>query len=115
DRGDRGFSYQKDAPLDMRMDQTQKLTAFHVVNEWSYNDLVSIFFIYGEEKFSKQIARKIESQRKKESVQTTLQLDEIIKEAIPAPHRRKGWHPATRIFQPIRIAVNDELNVVTHA
>ena len=115
DRGDRGFSYQKDAPLDMRMDQTQKLTAFHVVNEWSYNDLVSIFFKYGEEKFSKQIARKIESQRKKESIQTTFQLVEIIKEAIPAPARRKGGHPAKRIFQAIRIAVNDELNVFNHA
>jgi len=97
------------------MDQTQKMTAFHVVNEWSYNNLVSIFFKYGEEKFSKQIARKIEAHRKNESINTTFQLVDIIKEAIPAPARRKGGHPAKRIFQAIRIAVNDELNVFNNA
>ncbi|MEN2766546.1 16S rRNA (cytosine(1402)-N(4))-methyltransferase RsmH [Ornithinibacillus xuwenensis] len=109
DRGERGFSYQHDAKLDMRMNQGQKLSAFEVVNNWSYNELVSIFFKYGEEKFSKQIARKIEEYRKTTTIETTYQLVEIIKEAIPAPARRKGGHPAKRIFQAIRIAVNDEL------
>ena len=109
DTPERGFSYHYDAPLDMRMDQTAELTAFHVVNEWSYEDLVRIFFRYGEEKFSKQVARKIEEARKKAPIETTGQLVELIKEGIPAAARRKGGHPAKRIFQAIRIAVNDEL------
>lgn len=109
DTPERGFSYHHDAPLDMRMDQTAELTAFHVVNEWSYEDLVRIFFRYGEEKFSKQIARKIEEARKNAPIETTGELVELIKEGIPAPARRKGGHPAKRVFQAIRIAVNDEL------
>lgn len=109
DTPERGFSYHYDAPLDMRMDQTAELTAFHVVNEWAYEDLVRIFFRYGEEKFSKQVARKIEEARKKASIETTGQLVDLIKEGIPAAARRKGGHPAKRIFQAIRIAVNDEL------
>ncbi|PYF07011.1 16S rRNA (cytosine(1402)-N(4))-methyltransferase RsmH [Ureibacillus chungkukjangi] len=109
DTPERGFSYHHDAPLDMRMDQTAPLTAFHVVNEWAYEDLVRIFFRYGEEKFSKQIARKIEGARKHAPIETTGQLVELIKEGIPAPARRKGGHPAKRVFQAIRIAVNDEL------
>lgn len=109
DTPERGFSYHHDAPLDMRMDQTAALTAFHVVNEWPYEDLVRIFFRYGEEKFSKQVARKIEEARKKAPIETTGQLVELIKEGIPAAARRKGGHPAKRIFQAIRIAVNDEL------
>ncbi|WP_106497715.1 16S rRNA (cytosine(1402)-N(4))-methyltransferase RsmH [Lentibacillus sp. Marseille-P4043] len=109
DRGERGFSYQHDAELDMRMNQDQDLTAFEVVNTWSYENLVKIFFKYGEEKFSKQIARKIEAHRSTKQIHTTHQLVEIIKEAIPAPARRKGGHPAKRIFQALRIAVNDEL------
>ncbi|GAB2543008.1 16S rRNA (cytosine(1402)-N(4))-methyltransferase RsmH [Gracilibacillus alcaliphilus] len=115
DRGERGFSYQHDAPLDMRMDQDQGITAYHVVNEWPYEKLVSIFFKYGEEKFSKQIARKIEAERSKQPIQTTFELVDIIKEAIPAPARRTGGHPAKRIFQAIRIAVNDELQVFEEA
>lgn len=115
DRGERGFSYQIDAMLDMRMDQTQQLTAFDIVNNWSYHDMISIFFRFGEEKFSKQIARKIEAHREKESINTTHQLVNIIKEAIPAPARRKGGHPAKRTFQAIRMAVNDELNVLNDA
>lgn len=109
DEASRGFSYHKDAPLDMRMDQTQSLDAYEVVNTWTYEQLVKIFFRYGEEKFSKQIARLIERKRQVAPIETTFQLVEIIKEAIPAPARRKGGHPAKRIFQAIRIAVNDEL------
>ncbi|MEK4228640.1 16S rRNA (cytosine(1402)-N(4))-methyltransferase RsmH [Solibacillus sp. FSL H8-0538] len=109
DTPERGFSYHHDAPLDMRMDQTAELTAFHVVNEWSYENLVRIFFRYGEEKFSKQVARKIEQAREVAPIETTAQLVELIKDGIPAPARRKGGHPAKRIFQAIRIAVNDEL------
>lgn len=112
DTPERGFSYQHDAPLDMRMDQTQELTAYHIVNEWPYEELARIFFRYGEEHFSKQIARKIEMARKKCSIETTGQLAELIKEAIPAARRRTGGHPAKRVFQAIRIAVNDELGAI---
>lgn len=115
DRGDRGFSYQHDARLDMRMNQTEDLTAFDIVNTWSYERLVGIFFKYGEEKFSKQVARKIEKHRETEEIKTTHQLVEIIKEAIPAPARRTGGHPAKRIFQALRIAVNDELEAFNDA
>ncbi|MBM7598691.1 16S rRNA (cytosine1402-N4)-methyltransferase [Virgibacillus halotolerans] len=115
DRGERGFSYQHDAVLDMRMNQSQELSAYEIVNDWPYNDLVAIFFKYGEEKFSKQIARKIEAHRKNEAIRTTHQLVEIIKEGIPAPARRKGGHPAKRIFQALRIAVNDELGAFNDA
>lgn len=109
DTPERGFSYNYDAPLDMRMDQTSELTAYHVVNEWEYEKLVKIFFRYGEEKFSKQIARKIEQARELAPIETTFQLVELIKAGIPAAARRTGGHPAKRIFQAIRIAVNDEL------
>lgn len=109
DQADRGFSYQNDGPLDMRMDNTSSLTANTIVNEWEFNDLVRIFFKYGEEKFSKSIARKIEKAREKQRIETTDQLVELIKEGIPAPVRRTGGHPAKRVFQALRIAVNDEL------
>ncbi|PJY98768.1 MULTISPECIES: 16S rRNA (cytosine(1402)-N(4))-methyltransferase RsmH [Bacillus] len=115
DTPERGFSYHHDAPLDMRMDQSATLTAKEVVNEWRYEDLVRIFFKYGEEKFSKQIARKIEEARIKSPIQTTGQLVDLIKDAIPAPARRSGGHPAKRVFQAIRIAVNDELKVFEEA
>lgn len=115
DKGERGFSYQHDAKLDMRMDQSSDLTAYDVVNEWEYERLVSIFFKFGEEKFSKQIARKIEKARDQKPIETTFELVEIIKDAIPAPARRKGGHPAKRIFQAIRIAVNDELKAFEQA
>lgn len=112
DQAERGFSYHQDAPLDMRMDTDSPLTAKEIVNEWSYEKLVKIFFRYGEEKFSKQIARKIEKARETATIETTGELVELIKEAIPAPARRKGGHPAKRTFQAIRIAVNDELSSV---
>ncbi|WP_044896127.1 16S rRNA (cytosine(1402)-N(4))-methyltransferase RsmH [Bacillus alveayuensis] len=115
DTPERGFSYQHDAPLDMRMNQQQTLSAYLVVNEWPYEKLVNIFFRYGEEKFSKQIARKIEAAREKGPINTTGKLVDIIKEAIPAPARRTGGHPAKRVFQAIRIAVNDELKVFEEA
>ncbi|MEN2666998.1 16S rRNA (cytosine(1402)-N(4))-methyltransferase RsmH [Listeria aquatica] len=112
DERERGFSYHNDAALDMRMDRTQELSAKTVVNEWSYEQLVRIFFRYGEEKFSKQVAREIERRRENAPIETTGELVDIIKTAIPAPARRKGGHPAKRIFQAIRIAVNDELSAV---
>lgn len=99
DTPERGFSYHHDAPLDMRMDQTSPISAFHVVNEWGYEDLVRIFFRYGEEKFSKQVARKIEEARKVKAIETTGELVELIKEGIPAPARRKGGHPAKEFFR----------------
>jgi 16S rRNA (cytosine1402-N4)-methyltransferase len=111
DTPERGFSYHHDAPLDMRMDSDADISAYDVINHWSYEDLVRIFFRYGEEKFSKQIARKIETARDVLPIKTTGELVELIKEAIPAPARRKGGHPAKRVFQAIRIAVNDELAV----
>jgi 16S rRNA (cytosine1402-N4)-methyltransferase len=111
DTPERGFSYHHDAPLDMRMDNEAEVSAYHVVNNWPYEDLVRIFFQYGEEKFSKQIARKIEAARAIKPIETTAQLVELIKEGIPAPARRTGGHPAKRVFQAIRIAVNDELAV----
>lgn len=112
---DRGFSYHQDAKLDMRMDQNASLTAHEIVNTWTYQELMKIFFRYGEEKFSKQIARKIEKKRVEEEINTTHDLVEIIKEAIPAAARRTGGHPAKRVFQALRIAVNDELNVFNEA
>jgi 16S rRNA (cytosine1402-N4)-methyltransferase len=110
DTPERGFSYHNDAPLDMRMDETASFTAFDVVNNWPYEKLVKIFFTYGEEKFSKQIARNIERTRDIKPIETTLELVDIIKDSIPAAARRTGGHPAKRIFQSIRIAVNDELS-----
>ncbi|MBF0780154.1 MULTISPECIES: 16S rRNA (cytosine(1402)-N(4))-methyltransferase RsmH [unclassified Granulicatella] len=112
DKIERGFSYRYEAPLDMRMDQTQELTAETIINEWEYHELVKIFYRYGEEKFSKQIAREIERVRESKRITTTLELVDIIRDVIPMAARRKGGHPAKRIFQAIRIAVNDELSSV---
>lgn len=112
DVAQRGFSYKLEAPLDMRMDQGQSLTAKQIVNEWSFNDLVRIFSRYGEEKFAKSIARKIEKQRQFQPIQTTTELVEVVKAGIPARARRTGGHPAKRIFQALRIAVNDELGAL---
>ena len=109
DERERGFSYKQDAPLDMRMNQEASLTAYQVVNHYPYNDLVRIFFKYGEDKFSKQIARKIEQAREVKPIETTTELAEIIKSAKPAKELKKKGHPAKQIFQAIRIEVNDEL------
>lgn len=109
DEADRGFSYRFDAPLDMRMDQSQELSAYTIVNTWSYEELVSIIYRYGEESFAKQIARKIEQAREKKRIETTGELVEIIKSALPMKVLNKKGHPAKKTFQAIRIAVNDEL------
>ena len=111
DTPERGFSYNYDTRLDMRMDTDTSISAYEVVNEYSYHDLVRIFYRYGEEKFSKQIARNIEKKRELAPIETTFQLVDIIKESIPAAKRRTGGHPAKRVFQAIRIAVNNELSV----
>ncbi|EFR44077.1 16S rRNA (cytosine(1402)-N(4))-methyltransferase RsmH [Streptococcus pseudoporcinus] len=109
DERERGFSYRQDAPLDMRMDSDASLTAYQVVNDYSFNDLVRIFFRYGEDRFSKQVARKIEQARAIKPIETTAELAELIKSAKPAKELKKKGHPAKQIFQAIRIEVNDEL------
>lgn len=112
DDGQRGFSYNYDAVLDMRMNQDQALSAHEVVNDWSFNDLMRILSRYGEEKFAKQIVRAIERERAIKPIDTTFELVEVIKSAIPMGARRTGGHPAKKSFQAIRIAVNDELGAV---
>lgn len=112
DVAERGFSYGQEARLDMRMNQEQALSAYEVVNDWPYEDLVHILYRYGEEKFAKRIARAIEERRAQRPIETTTELAEIVKTAIPAATRRTGGHPAKRSFQAIRIAVNDELGAV---
>jgi 16S rRNA (cytosine1402-N4)-methyltransferase len=109
DRPERGFSYSVDAPLDMRMDTSQALSAVDVVNEWAERDLVTIFRRYGEERYAKQIARAIVRRRKDERFERTGDLADTIKSALPAPARFGEGHPAKRVFQALRIAVNDEL------
>ena len=109
DERKRGFSYKQDAPLDMRMNRHADFSAYQVVNDYDYHDLVRIFFKYGEDKFSKQIARKIEQARQIKPIETTTELAEIIKSAKPAKELKKKGHPAKQIFQAIRIEVNDEL------
>lgn len=105
----RGFSYMQDAPLDMRMDQSQLLTARTVVNEWSQEELKRILYQYGEERYAPAIAAAIVRAREESPIETTLQLVEVIRSAMPAPALREKQHPAKRSFQAIRIAVNDEL------
>jgi 16S rRNA (cytosine1402-N4)-methyltransferase len=115
DDAERGFSYNQDAELDMRMDQDGGLTARELVNEWSEAELTRILFDYGEEKFARRIASHLIKARQEEPITTTFQLAEIIKNAIPAATRRSGPHPAKRSFQAIRIAVNDELGAMEEA
>ncbi len=115
DEGERGFSIHQEAALDMRMDRDQPTSAFEVVNEWSEGEIRRILYEYGEEKFAPRIARKIVQEREKAPIQTTIELAELVKSAIPAAARRTGPHPARRSFQAIRIAVNDELGAFTDA
>ncbi|MCG8500616.1 MAG: 16S rRNA (cytosine(1402)-N(4))-methyltransferase RsmH [Firmicutes bacterium] len=115
DAGERGFSYQQDAPLDMRMDRRNTLTACHVVNEYSEDEISAIIHEYGEEKWAKRIAKFIIEERKVKTIAKTGELVEIIKRAIPAAARREGPHPAKRTFQAIRIEVNNELGILKNA
>ena len=112
DDPERGFSYMADAPLDMRMDRTAALTARQVVNEWPEGELKRILGVYGEERYAGRIAAAIVRSRKEAPIETTLQLAEIIRAAMPAAARREKQHPAKRSFQAVRIAVNDELGGV---
>lgn len=114
DNGRRGFSYHEDARLDMRMDKDNPLDAYYVVNNYDINDLTRIFRDYGEDKFAYQIAKKIVKQREEKPIETTLELVEAIKSAVPEKEKRKK-HPAKQIFQAIRIEVNHELDVIKPA
>ena len=111
DEGDRGFSFHKDSRLDMRMDKDNPLDAYKVVNEYSYERLVEIFYLYGEEKYSKAIAKAIVNNR---PINTTLELAELIKNNVPISYRNKS-HPARKVFQAIRIEVNHELEILEEA
>ena len=114
DQEERGFSFHKDALLDMRMDTSKSFSAYNVVNEYSYNDLVRIFREYGEEKYSTSIANKIVKYRENKPIETTLELVDIIKSGMPMKAMRES-HPARRVFQAIRIEVNNELGVLQTA
>ncbi len=115
DIADRGFSYNMDARLDMRMNRDDSLSAYEVVNGYGEAELAKIIFDYGEERFARQIARGIVSAREKGSIETTFQLSEIIKSSIPAKARFADKHPAKRTFQAIRIEVNNELGILENA
>ena len=109
---ERGFSFQKDQPLDMRMDRSQSLTAYEVVNKYPKDLLEKIIFEYGEEKFAKRIVKNIIEERKKDPIKTTKQLADIVYRSYPPPLRRGRIHPATKTFQAIRIEVNDEFSEI---
>ncbi len=113
DETERGFSYMADAPLDMRMDETEALTAREVVNDWPEEKLKRILYDFGEERYAPRIAAAIVRSREERPIETTLQLSEIIRGAMPAAALREKQHPAKRSFQAIRIAVNDELEAVS--
>lgn len=115
DEAERGFSYSQDAPLDMRMDQSQGITAEEIVNTWSHAELARILRIYGEEKFAPRIADFIIREREISPITNTSTLSALIKAAIPAAARRTGGNPAKRTFQALRIAVNNELEVIERA
>lgn len=115
DDGSRGFSYMVDAPLDMRMDSSDVLNAYMVVNTWPYEELRRILYEYGEERYAPQIASAICKRRETHAIETTLELVEVIRSAMPPAALREKQHPAKRSFQAIRIAVNDELNSVAQA
>ena len=113
DNAERGFSYTKDAPLDMRMDTRATLTASEIVNTWDAGRISEILWKYGEERYSRRIADSIVREREKGRIETTLQLADIIRSSMPAAALREKQHPAKRSFQAIRIAVNDELGAVS--
>lgn len=115
DTGERGFSYMQDAPLDMRMNRENSLSAFEIINDYSEAELHRIIKEYGEERFAKRIAGFITKEREKKPIETTFELVDIIKAAIPAKMRREGPHPAKRTFQAIRIEVNKELEILNKA
>ncbi|HKG11331.1 MAG TPA: 16S rRNA (cytosine(1402)-N(4))-methyltransferase RsmH, partial [Gaiellaceae bacterium] len=115
DRPERGFSYAVDAPLDMRMNPRDAMSAREIVNEWTERDLAQIFKRYGEERYARQIAKAIGRERRRRPIERTGDLVEIIRAAIPAPARFGDGHPAKRVFQALRIAVNDELGELEHA
>ncbi len=111
DRAGRGFSFMRDGPLDMRMDRRQRFSARELVSSWSEHELADIFKRYGDERFSRRIAKAIVRRRQEEPVETTQELADIVIQALPARvQHREGIHPATRVFQALRIAVNDELD-----
>ena len=112
DTAERGFSYREDAPLDMRMDQRQEMTARDIVNDYSERDLFRVIRDYGEDKFAKNIAKHIVAAREKQPIETTGQLTEIIRQSIPMKFQKKSGHPAKRTFQAIRIELNRELDVL---
>ena len=112
DETERGFSYMKDAPLDMRMDRSEGLTAYDIVNTWSEERLNRILWDYGEEKYARRISRAIINKREKKPIESTLELSDTIKSAMPPQALREKQHPAKRSFQAIRIAINDELGAV---
>lgn len=112
DEADRGFSYRFDARLDMRMNRQSNLSAYEIVNNYTKEELANIFYRYGEEKWSKRIAEFIAEVRKIKPIETTFELVEVIKKAVPKNARRDGPHPAKRVFQALRIEVNDELGVL---
>lgn len=115
DVAERGFSYMQNAPLDMRMNQDSHFSAYHVINEYEEEKLYKVIRNYGEEKFAKRIASFIVKNREEKPIETTFELVEIIKAAIPAKARREGPHPAKRTFQAIRIEVNQELEILENA
>lgn len=115
DEGERGFSYMKEAALDMRMNRDEPFSAYNVVNEYSEDELFRILRDFGEEKFSRRIAARIIEKRKIKPIETTLELVKIIDECIPAKFKREGGHPAKRTFQAVRIEVNSELSILDRA
>lgn len=115
DEAERGFSYQQDAPLDMRMDTTNPFSAYELVNEYSEDELNRVIFNYGEERWARRIAQFIVKERQTKPIETTVELVEVIKKAVPKGARKDGPHPAKRTFQAIRIEVNGELEVLQRA
>ena len=113
DDGERGFSYMQDAPLDMRMDPSDNVDAWFIVNRWPEEKIARILHDYGDERYAKRIAAAIVARRQEKEIETTLELVDVIKSAMPAPALREKQHPAKRSFQAIRIAVNDELSAVS--